>query len=172
MSFNMKQNNQKAIETTKSSGKRPHNTDREAYTPEIDEFQENVGSILESQVNAFHDEYLPTLRGSEYNKDLWRKVENRLFNLPVSTSELGLWHCTLVGYPHYEIFTLERTSRVSHTTGELTRASYSAVVLTDGVPKYFISAFLNSTWKGNITVIPIDERGPRYKDTYRINIVR
>ena len=176
MSFNANSNrpqkdqkNFRSDRNSKPANKKPKQT----FEP--DEYQKYVVELMSAQIDRFPIDVLPKYQfGDEENpitRDQLREIENSLFVIPSSSEEHTYPEVDPV-YPDMLFYTLDKNVRVDVNTGCLMRASYTAVATNkSNRPLYYIQAYINSAWKGSVSVTKIGEAGPIYRGIYRKNFV-
>lgn len=146
------------------------NNQRTPYEP--DNFQKAFADLFTQQMNVFRNSILPALKehsnGEAISRDELRDAEKNVFYIPCVDS--GKYPISNPDWPDYKFFDLDRKVRINFETGEFMRATVSILVTSlTNVPCYYITAYLNNTWKGNVEVNVIDANGPSYRKFYRVN---
>lgn len=137
--------------------------EKEPYTPQITEEAKALADAIRDQVIEFMD---AQARIAEMDTAQRKAAELALYNI-------GSWPAALDcgnGDNKLMCYLLDRSVRTDRTTHLLSRASCAIVAISDGVPMYYLSSYLTHNGSGNIIVVPMGEKGPVYRDAYKLNI--
>lgn len=144
-------------------------TKKEAYVPVISEFAKELAATLQDQIEEYlsYQDVIGTLEMSEQ-----KNIERSLFDFMSYPTYMETPQGIDEDWSTYKIYLLERHVRTDRETHKLIRGNCVVVVLQAGVPAFYANAFVSKDHKGSIVVTPMDQNGPRYRDTYRVQIGR
>lgn len=66
-----------------------------------------------------------------------------------------------------QLYIMDRSVKFNREIHTLARGSMVAVALEDGIPAYYINCYLTKDLIGNISVVPLTEHGPDYRNSAR-----
>ena len=163
--FNANQHNNEEKRTPRTNNRTP----RERREPEYTEDQKILAGYFVKNINEYliaHDMF----QAGEV-KDM-NQANRNLMILPdrapyVSSDMLGM-------QVDCDIHLLRRSINSDReNNGELTRATATFVAIDmNAIPGYAVDMYLNKNYTGMVTVTPITEKGPNYRNAYRVKIGR
>ena len=162
--FNANQHNNEEKRAPRTNNRAP----RERREPEYTEDQKILANYFVENIKKYLIAY-EMMQAGEI-EDL-SQAGRELMILPdhapyVSSDMLGM-------QVDCDIHLLLRSVRNDRETGELSRATATFVAIDmNAIPGYVADMYLNKNYTGMVTVTPITEKGPDFRNAYRVKISR
>lgn len=161
--FNANQHNNEEKRAPRTNNNR---TPRERREPEYTEDQKTLANYFVENIKKYLAAYELMQAGeiedlNQASRDLMTLPDRAPF---ISSDTLGM-------QVECDIHLLLRSVRNDRETGELSRASATFVAIDmDAIPGYVADMYLNKNHTGMVTVTPITEKGPDFRNAYRVKV--
>lgn len=152
----------------KTFQQRPPKEKREKVEPVIPPMAQFLCNYFAGQVN----DYALFIRSENDDLDAKRDIERALLNITKYPSEVSIAINPDAAPEEVEnevvqLYMLDRNIKFDKTTHQLVRGALIAVALKDGVPVYYVNAYVTKDLIGNIMVAPITEKGTDFRNAAR-----
>lgn len=160
--FNANQRNNEEKRAPRTNNRTP----REHREPEYTEDQKTLANYFVENIKKYLAAYELMQAGeiedlNQASRDLMTLPDRAPF---ISSAMLGM-------QVECDVHLLLRSVRSDRETSMLSRASATFVAIDmNAIPGYVADMYLNKNYTGMVTVTPITEKGPDFRNAYRVKI--